>query len=50
MSIISLVICIIFTSINFILVMDLESMPTALYLAEHKQLVDDWTTVPFVDV
>ena len=26
------------------------SLPTFLYLHEHRQLVDDWTTLPFVDV
>lgn len=26
------------------------SLPTYLYLHEHKQLVDDWTSRPFVDV
>ena len=25
-------------------------MPIHLYLAEHKQLIDDWTTRPYVDV
>lgn len=28
----------------------LVSMPTFLYLAEHKQLIDDWTTQPFIDL
>ena len=27
-----------------------ESDNTALYLAEHKQLVDDWITRPYVDI
>ena len=25
-------------------------MPTLLYLHEHKQLINDWTSLPFVDI
>ena len=27
-----------------------ESGTSVLYLAEHKQLLDDWTTRPYVDI
>ena len=28
----------------------LERQPTELYLAEHRQLLEDWTTRPYVDI
>ena len=28
----------------------LDRLPTELYLSEHKQLLDDWTTRPYVDI
>ena len=28
----------------------LKGRPTHLYLAEHRQLYDDWTSLPFVEV
>ena len=30
--------------------MEMKGVPTFLYLQEHKQLVSDWTTQPYVDV
>jgi len=35
-----------------ILALDLKykNYPEAIYLAEHKQLVEDWTTRPYVDI
>ena len=28
----------------------LENMPTYLYLSEHRQLYDDWSVKPFVEI
>ena len=30
--------------------LSMEGVPTFLYLQEHKQLIEDWTTKPYVDV
>ena len=27
-----------------------DDVPTDLYLAQHKQLMDDWQALPFVDI
>ena len=43
---IALVLCI----LNLLVSRDLSPMPTDLYLQGHKQLVDDWQSLPFVDI
>ena len=43
---IALVLCI----LNLLVSRDLSPMPTELYLQGHKQLVDDWQSLPFVDI
>ena len=32
------------------LVLNITSFPADNYLAEHKQLVEDWTTQPYIDI
>ena len=49
-SLCSLIISLILPIICLITAPKITSLPTFLYLAEHRQLVDDWTTRPFVDI
>ena len=50
LSIVSLLICFCITLANYLLATGLKTMPTSLYLHEHKQLINDWTSLPFVDI
>ena len=50
LSIISLFCCILLTVCNILLASGLKSTPTELYLYEHKQLVEDWEALPFIDI
>jgi len=34
----------------FVISQAMTGLPTFLYLYEHKQLIDDWTTQPYVDI
>lgn len=36
--------------ITLIVALSSEGVPSFLYLQEHKQLIEDWTTQPFVDI
>ena len=48
--VLALTISIIFVIYNFILAYRMRSFDTSVYLAEHKQLFDDWTSQPFTDI
>ena len=48
--VLALTISIIFVIYNFILAYRMRSFDTSIYLAEHKQLFDDWTSQPFTDI
>ena len=50
MSIIALIFCLSITIFNIVVISDLKSLPTDLYLHEHKQLVEDWESRPFIDI
>ena len=50
LTVISLTLCLLLVICNFGFALMLKSMPTQLFLHEHKQLMDDWMTQPFVDI
>ena len=49
-SLASLVLALVATIVAINLTMSVTSPPIDLYLWEHKQLLDDWTTQPFVEL
>ena len=46
----TILISLILPAIVLAVVTKIESFPTEKYLAEHKQLLEDWTTQPYVDI
>ena len=50
LSIMALVLCLSITIFNISVIKNLKSLPTEMYLQEHKQLLDDWESRPFIDI
>lgn len=50
LSMMALLIALVLCILNLLVSRDLSPMPTELYLQGHKQLVDDWQSLPFVDI
>ena len=50
LAITALVLCTILSISNIVMTWCLKPIDTENYLSEHKQLLDDWTTKPFVDI
>ena len=50
LSVIALILCLFITIFNILLAMGLQSLPSDLFLYEHRQLVEDWEALPFVEI
>ena len=50
MAIVALILCLGITIFNISVVKSLKSLPTDTYLQEHKQLLADWESRPFIDI
>ena len=49
-SMILLIICYMVSFAILALISTIEDVSTDLYLAQHKQLMEDWQALPFVDI
>ena len=50
LALLALIVCFILTIGNILFAILMKPSNSSRYLHEHKQLIDDWTTQPFVDI